>query len=309
MDVRTEAGTEVGTTVRTAVRTEDDGAAVTFEAAGVQLLRYVYPGDPEPAESPKPYIHPLRTLAGDVVTAYRPHDHRWHKGLQLTASYLSGENFWGGGSYVRELGRYADVDNHGSIRHDAFEAVGDGRVDERLSWLSRAGEPWLTERRRITAAVLGDDVWELVWSTELTALRGEPLRFGSPTTQGRPLAGYSGLVWRGPRSFTDGEVIGPDGGGEELMGRPGPWLAFCGVHDEVDRSSTVVMESPEAGSGPRTHWFVRSSTYPVLNPSWAFHEEFALARGEQLTRRYRITVADGAWDAARITDHLERHPF
>ncbi|MFI6290470.1 DUF6807 family protein [Nonomuraea sp. NPDC050790] len=27
-----------------------------------------------------------RTLDGDVVTGYRPHDHRWHKGLQMTAS-------------------------------------------------------------------------------------------------------------------------------------------------------------------------------------------------------------------------------
>ena len=30
------------------------------------------------------------------MTGYRPHDHRWHKGLQMTWTHVSGENFWGG---------------------------------------------------------------------------------------------------------------------------------------------------------------------------------------------------------------------
>ena len=38
------------------------------------------------------------------MTGYRPSDHRWHKGLQMTSSHLSGQNFWGGNSYVHGEG-------------------------------------------------------------------------------------------------------------------------------------------------------------------------------------------------------------
>ncbi|WP_329812813.1 DUF6807 family protein, partial [Streptomyces sp. GSL17-113] len=73
------------------------GERVSVRAAGgSELMAYVYAPDPDPFESRKPYAHPLRTLGGRTVTGYRPNDHRWHKGLQMTASHLSGQNFWGG---------------------------------------------------------------------------------------------------------------------------------------------------------------------------------------------------------------------
>ena len=60
------------------------------------LARYVYRPDVPQLESPKPYLHPVRTLAGDVVTAYRPPDHVWHKGIQFALPHVGTENFWGG---------------------------------------------------------------------------------------------------------------------------------------------------------------------------------------------------------------------
>ncbi len=49
-----------------------------------------------------------------------------------------------------------------------------------------------------------DGSWALTWSTAVTNRRAEPLRFGSPTTHGRPDAGYTGLFWRGPGPFVTG---------------------------------------------------------------------------------------------------------
>ena len=71
---------------------------------GTEILRYVYRPDPDAFEARKPYAHPVRTLSGHTVTGYRPSDHRWHKGLQMTASHLSGQNFWGGNCYVHGRG-------------------------------------------------------------------------------------------------------------------------------------------------------------------------------------------------------------
>jgi len=39
-----------------------------------RLFRYVYRPDTPPLESPKPYFHPVRTLAGNNVTVFRAHD-------------------------------------------------------------------------------------------------------------------------------------------------------------------------------------------------------------------------------------------
>lgn len=289
------------------------GESVTLAALGVELLRYVYRPDPEPAESPKPYVHPLRTLDGDVVSCYRPHDHRWHKGLQMTASHLSGDNFWGGGTYLDDEQGYVQLDNNGRIRHEGFDRLEahDGRfhLSERLTWVSSRDEEWLDELREIVVDRVDAETgsWELTWRTTLTGLREAPLSFGSPTTHGRPQAGYSGLFWRGPRSFTGGRILGPgDLGGEEMMGVSAPWLAFVGDHDGVDRSSTLVFSvAPET----EATWFVRSGQFAAVNPSWAFHREFDLARGQSTSRRYRMIVATGAWDRETISRYLKDHPW
>jgi hypothetical protein len=142
----------------------------------------------------------------------------------------------------------------------------------------------------------------------LTNLRSEPLIFGSPTTNGRELAGYTGFFWRGPRSFTEGTVIAADGGsGQEMMGKAARWLAFVGQHDEVDRASTLLFVDHPDNKG--THWFVRSTPFAAVNPSFAFHDTVELAPGEALTLRYRLVIASGEWDRSRLESYVETHPW
>lgn len=220
--------------------------AVTVADSGVELLRYVYRAE-DPWEAPKPYIHPLRTLSGRVVTDYRPNDHRWHKGLQMTASHLSGQNLWGGNSYVHGKGYQALPERVGSMAHAGFDEVSvhdDGiRLAERLTWHPHSGEHWADETRRIEVHDIDEEgrSWTLTWSSAITNRREEPLRFGSPTTHGRENAGYTGLFWRGPRAFRDGRILTPDAEGPGLMGQQADWLAYTGEHDEVDGYATLVF--------------------------------------------------------------------
>lgn len=294
--------------------THRHGEHVAVEAAGVRLMSYVYKPDPVAYESRKPYVHPLRTLGGRNVSGYRPSDHRWHKGLQMTSSHLSGQNFWGGHTYVpgdwyREL-----PDRIGSMRHDEFAgfAVGRDRLSftEQLTWVANDGGEWARERRDIAVHSVDPDhgAWTLDWGIELTNIRDTPLEFGSPTTAGRELAGYTGLHWRGPRDFGGGRVLGPgDLEGEEMMGAQAPWLAFVGEHDDVDAHSTLVFaHAPENDKAiHESHWFVRSGDQPMVAFSWAFFDEFELPPGESFTYRYRIVVADGAWDRDRVARYLD----
>ncbi|MET7683754.1 PmoA family protein [Streptomyces sp. NPDC005423] len=302
------------------VHTHGDRITVTEPATGVELFSYVY--RPEAAwEASKPYLHPLRTLAGDVVTDYRPNDHRWHKGLSLTASHLSGANLWGGNSYVHGQGYLELPERVGSMAHVAFDEISAdaGRLvlAERLTWHPHTGQLWADERRRVEVHDVDpkDGSWALTWTTAVTNRRAEPLLFGSPTTAGREQAGYTGLFWRGPRAFRDGRIIGPHGEGPELMGTQAPWLALSGEHDGADGHATIVFaHAPEndhtgaQGAHP-AHWFVRNDPFAGIAPSWAFHDELELAPGATLTRRYRVVVADGAWQRERIAAYLEEHPW
>ncbi|MGX1310546.1 hypothetical protein RKD24_000665 [Streptomyces calvus] len=302
--------------------THTHGEAVTVTApGGTEILRYVYRPDPERFESRKPYAHPVRTLGGRTVTGYRPNDHRWHKGLQMTASHLSGQNFWGGNSYVHGRGYLPIPERVGSMRHDGFSSftAGEERFDctEDLTWVAHGGEEWAREQRGLGVHTVDEEAgaWVLDWSIRLTNLRDTPLEFGSPTTAGREMAGYTGLNWRGPRDFTGGTVFAPDPGADagSLMGAQSAWLGFRAEHDEYDGYSTLVFaHAPENLDGSAihpSHWFVRAEPIPSVAFSWAFFEEFALPPGESFAYRYRIVVADGAWDRERVGAFLGGVPW
>jgi hypothetical protein len=276
------------------------GSHVDVAWGDVTLFRYVHHPDVPQLESPKPYLHPVRTLAGDLVTAYRPHDHLWHKGIQLALPHVGQENFWGGVTWIRGKG-YEQIDNNGSMDHAGFEALeADGDcalIDERLQWHTQAGEHWIDERRTLGARVLDDSTWVLSWASELDNRSGQDLVLGSPTTNGRPNAGYGGLLWRGPRCFTGGELLTSEGVRDEdaAMGTSGPWAAFLGTQDETMRRQTLAFFSDA-----EPPWFVRSTPFAVVGPAPWFHEEETLADGDTLELRCEIAIADGAWTAQDV---------
>jgi hypothetical protein len=263
---------------------------------GKELFRYVYrPGEPR-VESPRPYFHPVRTLGGTLVTEYRPDDHLWHKGISWALSNVGDENFWGGPTFQRGKG-YVQLDNNGTQRHLGFNLIGSSGglidVDERLDWETQAGEQMFTERRRFSVRTHPDlDAWQLAYWSEMTNISGKKVAFGSPTSRGRPAAGYSGLFWRGPRSFLAAAVVGPQGsGGEESMGARGPWLACAGS------GSTVVFRDHVTNFNHPTPWFVRTGEFAGICPAPFYDTDHDVAAGETLSLRYDVLIADGQRDA------------
>lgn len=268
-----------------------------------EIFRYVFDPTEAQLESPRPYFHPLRTLGGDLVSLYRPHDHVWHKGIALSLPNVGAANFWGGTTYNRGYG-YRQLPNDGRMRHDGFTlaAATDGRVrlDEDLTWVTEPGETWFTERRRIGALAWAErGAWLLAFETTLHNVSGTGIPIGSPTTEGRDNAGYGGLFWRGPRSFTGGTVITQDGeGGDEYMGWRGPWMGLAGQHDGEGGAATVVFRDNPGNFSFPSQWFVRSTPFACLCPAPFFSKEYPLAPGASLTLRYDVAIADGALGVA-----------
>lgn len=289
--------------------TRSDSAIVVSDG-DVDLLRYVISPDSPQLESPKPYLDPIRTRAGRVVSLFRPWDHVWHKGLAWSLPVVDDENFWGGPTYVRGQG-YVQLPNDGSQRHvhTASAVVEDGVVTfaHGLDWISQAGRRMFTEKRTLTTRIIDDTTWALTFETAMTNVTDATVAIGSPTTKGRDNAGYGGLFWRGPRSFTDGRVVTADGTatGSDVRGQRHEWMGFEGRHDVIDDTSLIVMADAEDNPHHPPQWFARSEEYAALNPAPFFSEEVQVPAGRTVRFRYAVGIADAdADDASRIARAL-----
>ncbi|GAA2320470.1 PmoA family protein [Glycomyces scopariae] len=242
--------------------------------------------------SPRPYLHPVRTLAGTEVTEAMPPDHLHHLGASLAVPDVGGVNFWGGRTYVRGRGS-VPLPNHGVQRHHRWEARTDAVLAQELHWVGPDGEVVLRERRRIAARPVDDRAWALDFRFALHSAKTGPLEFSSPGAKGRIGAGYGGFFWRARRGLRSVRVIGPGAeGAARLHGSRDRWVALsAGGPDPW----TLVFIDIAAQGDP---WFVRGDDYVGVGASLAWSEGFTAAPGEGPRRRIVTVVADGALNPA-----------
>jgi hypothetical protein len=291
---------------------EQDERRVECRRGDALLFHYHHAPQMPQLESPRPYFHPLRTLRGNLVTGFRPHDHVWHKGLSLTCAELSGENFWGGVTWVRGQG-YRQLKNNGTQRHVRWKVLSTGveraTLGQQLQWHTEAGQTWLEEERLLEIDTSGaaEGYWTLTCTFHLHNVSGRELVWGSPTTAGRPDAGYGGLFWRGPRDFQGGRILISEGrDGPESMGRRSPWLAYLGKHDETSHETTMLFLDARHNPRHPTKWFVRNSVTMVAF-AWTFDELYTQPHDETLKLTHRVVIADGAWTRERIEKFAAQH--
>ncbi|MFF9143310.1 PmoA family protein [Streptomyces sp. NPDC014861] len=238
--------------------------------------------------SPRPYLHPVTTLAGRTVTEALPEDHVHHLGVSVAVPDVDGRNFWGGRTFVRGRGP-VELDNHGAQRHDGFKLCDpDGFVEE-LSWTA-GGERLLAEHRTVAAVALTDTAWALDLTFSVANVSGRDLSIGSPATNGRPGAAYGGFFWRAPKEAAAPEVFGPAGHGEEAVhGARADWVAMAG-------DGWTLVLAGATGTTRRDPWFVRAAEYPGVGSSLASGERLAVPAGGTFVRRVVTVVADGRLD-------------
>lgn len=306
-----------------------DRTGVRLRVRGETVAEYVVQPDVDPRWGPRPYLHPVRTLAGVPVTDTLPEDHRWHLGVSVAMQDVSGTNLWGGRTYVRDTG-YTWLDDHGRIAHERWVRRDEDGFAEELRWLDPAGRTLLVEERTVRAEeVTGPaPAWRLDFGYTLAAPADRDIVLGSPATNGRPGgAGYGGFFWRAapgtPRTFTATAT-----GEEEANGSTEPWLALVGssggTPDGDGAESGVGAAGDGAGSevgaagsgggaytlvftglGPGDHWFVRTGIYPGVCVALAFERTLPIPAGERIARRHRIVVADGALTRAAAAEFAE----
>ncbi|WP_372339651.1 PmoA family protein [Nocardiopsis sp. CC223A] len=244
--------------------------------------------DMEPRLSPRPYLHPVRTRAGVVVTEVVPEDHRHHLGVGVAVPDVSGTTFWGGRTFTPDRGSVL-LDNHGRQSSRGPVPHPEGGWVEEVSWTGPGREELLREERRWRARGLDGSTWVLDLDCTLRNTCGRDLSIGSPATNGRPGAGYGGLFWRAPIGPTAPRVLGPRGmrGEQALHGSRADWLALAG---DAGGPWTLLFHQPGGHTDP---WFVRAEEYPGVGPALAWEERLPLPAGRVLTRSLRTAVTDG----------------
>ncbi|PNI09050.1 oxidoreductase [Arthrobacter sp. AFG7.2] len=246
--------------------------------------------------SPRPYLHPIRTLAGTVVTDHQPLDHVWHLGAGVALQDVDGVNFWGGRTYTREAGQYVWRPDHGSIavkdtqvEEMATQTGGAAcRLQETLAWNGPDGTPVLHEDRTWTWSGVNASVWQLTLAFALSPAGGQAVSLGSPGSNGRFEGGYGGFFWRLP-ACGEATVWTPAGAGEpEVHGSVAPWLAWAGTFD--GGAATLVFVAAEGSTDP---WFVRVDGYPGVGQSLAWESPVIAEPGNPVQRSVTVLVADG----------------
>lgn len=243
-------------------------------AAGTLLWRYVYVPDTPANESPRPYAHPVCSLAGDTLTNFRPNDHPWHHGLSFTLTSVDGVNFWGGPSH-RAADGYQWRADHGAQVHLSWIALTPERLEETLDWCDPKSGRVMLHERRVLQTSLAENAWTLRWSSELLNVLGHDLVIGNyHALGGLADSHYTGLQFRGARELLDQHgdaTIGVTAEGERVgeaavHGAGARWMDWSCQHDGSLRRTRIRFANPAAP----IPWFVREKN-PLA--TFAFHRE------------------------------------
>ena len=288
----------------------DDRIKLTYGDA--PLFDYVYHSKEAAFESPRPYFYPLHTLAGDNVAIFRPYDHLWHVGLSMTWTYINDQNFWGGNTYVHGQG-YIPLDNVGRTQHNSWNAVScepqSALLIHNLSWISSRGERWLDEQRTVTVDMSHAEAgfWFFDIAMHFKNVSDINLEVGSPVTHGRPLAGYGGLFWRGPRSFLHGKFFSAGGQtSEDIVSNQNEWVAYSGKHDVTNRASTLIFVDNPTNPRYPTKWWGRDDPYACVSSSFVYDEPFVFEPQDELALQYRVLICNSELDFDKVSAVVEQ---
>ncbi|MBT2585244.1 PmoA family protein [Arthrobacter sp. ISL-95] len=254
--------------------------------------------------SPRPYLHPLRTLAGVPLTEAGPADHPHHVGLSLAFSDVNGSNFWGGSTFTR---RGPEVlPNHGRQVPSGWlykDGLGEGAV----TWLDRNGRELALEQRSYRCRTHPHaDTWSLSFDSVLRpAGELERLTVSSSAVKGRVGAGYGGIFWRLPPGDAPAKVLCSEGAGTEAAhGSLSPWLVV-GIR-QGGKDVSVVLAQNLAELHP---WFVRTEGYVGAGPAVAWDKPVTVDRANPLQLSLHAVIHDGHITSSHHVDELLLHHF
>lgn len=249
----------------------------------------------DPAQG-KPYVQ-LATLDGAELTALRPKDHPWHRGLWWSWKYINHTNYWEEDKQTGlSAGRTEIAAAHVACARD-FSA----RVEMELVYRLPGQPPVMTEHRVLAcSAPTADGRYTIDWTAEFKMQQDVVLERTPPT---KTSGGYAGLSLRFPPTFSKEWKFLTSAGRNDAVGGNGEkarWVDFSGPAADGTVAGVTVYDHPENLRHP-SPWYL-NQIHPFFSPALLYTAPLDCKAGAALKLRYRISLRAGA----PIPTELER---
>ena len=258
-------------------------------------------------DAPKPYLHPLRSASGKIVTRHYPmenvpgesHDHPHHRGLWFSHGDVNGFDFWaneltGDDRPIRGrimLNRVEWIKNYPHA--GAFQVVFD--------WLDPKGNKVLTENRTMT---FYDNPGMRVIDTDIVLTAAVKVTFGD-TKEGTFAIRLADALTeeKGGGLMTNAQGATTM---KNVWGKPSDWVDYVGKI-EGETIGIAIFDHPQNPKHPTT-WHARDYGLFAANP-FGEHDFYAdpkrngsltIPAGGALRFRYRVIIHPGDTKSAKI---------
>jgi len=253
----------------------------------------------------KPYLAPLRSASGKIVTRHYPmedvpgesRDHLHHTGLWFSYDDVNGVKFWENDpSYTKpHIGRIV-------VRNAEWkDGDGAGTLTATMDWRDPAGKTLLVEDRDMTF-YSGPTLRTIDFQIVLTA--AQDVTFGD-TKEGA-------FAIRLADNFTEkkgGRMVDADGRATmaNVWGKRSNWVDYA-AEIEGERLGVAIFDHPENPRHP-TYWHARDYGLFALNPFGqnAFDQSqpesrWKLPAGQKLVFHWRVVIHPGDAETAHMGD-------
>ena len=275
-------------------------------------------------ETKKPYLHPLRTASGIVVTRGFPmdadipgeaHDHPHHRGLWFTHGDVNKYDFWGNEDSQQGAGL-----GKGKVVLTKIEKVTSGKetgtIDATFAWQIPSGQTLLRETRKMTfysEPELRTIDFDITFSPETQVTFGDTkegmfaIRLAAPLEEVQPR--------NIPEPKRTGKLVNAQGGAGEkaVWGKRSEWADYSGQLG----GQTVGIAILDHPANPRypTYWHSRSYGLFATN-IFGVHDfesdksrdgSLTIKPGQPLRFRFRVVIHQGDANAAGIRTIHEKY--
>jgi hypothetical protein len=252
----------------------------------------------------KPYLHPLRSASGKVVTRQFPmadvvgesKDHPHHRGLWFSHGAVNGFDFWGNEASQQD-------GKKGSIRLSRIVAVKSGakagEVEAVFAWLDPQGKEVLKEDRRMVFYGDGKNRtidFDIRLTATVTATFGDTKEGMFAIRLADGLREPEGVMSSATGARTE----------KECWGKRADWMDYAGRVDG-EALGVAIFDHPGNPAHP-TYWHARGYGLFAANPFGA-HDftsgaaasgAMTMEAGKSLRFRYRVTIHAGGTDAGAL---------
>jgi hypothetical protein len=243
----------------------------------------------------KPYLHPLRTASGKIITrgypmeniAGEPRDHIHHTSMWFSHGDVNGIDFWANDPSQFKEGRKGRIVARGEMTHKG------NAISGTFEWRGNDDRVLLTENRtmtfRSTPALRMID-----FDVVFTAV--ERVKFGDTKEGAFAMRLAAPLEERHTGKMTNAEGAT---GEKQVWGKPSPWVDYSGEIDG-EKVGVAIFDHPSNPKHP-TYWHSRAYGLFAAN-IFGEHDFFndkardgsvTVEPGKSLRFRYRILIHPG----------------